>query len=155
MQNFVMVPAMPSQVMVAALKQELLSLGRPAEALAAAIKAGALEQIDTLEITFQWPRADAMERLLALEPNAGLLKRWQGLKAEPLRKLEIDRSGGAIYECFLFDTDDGAYSVGPVHDDPYAAADWCERNGFAWEVVVGATGDPLVALAAWRAGKCR
>ncbi|MCY1457535.1 hypothetical protein D9M71_748390 [compost metagenome] len=97
-------------------------------------------------------RADALERLLALEPNADLLKRWQGLKAEPLRKLEIEHTDGLGYWAWLTDTDGNLMHVGETFDHPYAAADWCERNGFAWEVV-GATGDPLAALAAWRAGK--
>jgi hypothetical protein len=100
-------------------------------------------------------RADALERLLALEPNADLLKRWQGLKAEPLRKLEIEHDGhGGGYQAWFTDADGNLHEFGDPFDHPYAAVDWCERNGFAWEVI-GATGDPLVALAAWRAEQCR
>lgn len=96
--------------------------------------------------------ADALERLLALEPNADNLKRWQELKAEPLRKLEIEHVDNSFYWAWMTDADGNLHQVGPQLDHPYELADWCERNGFAWEVI-GATGDPLVELAAWRAGK--
>lgn len=114
----------------------------------------ATEYCNTPLYTAQTLAADALERLLALEPNAENLKRWQALQSEPRRKLEIEDRCLGGFEPWLCDANGGYFSVGPVFDSPYAVADWCEHNGFAWEVI-GLVGDPLVELAAWRAGNSR
>lgn len=68
---------------------------------------------------------------------------------EPKRKLEIEGSPSVGYDAWMTDTDGDLHTI-VTYAHPYAAADWCERNGFAWEVI-GAVGDPVAALAAWRA----
>lgn len=134
-----------------------VSIGNKAiiEAAARALSSGAPlpTTINVTELTFSQPvlAADALERLLALEPNAENLKRWQALQSEPRRKLEIEEGLGGAYDAWLTDSDGNLHTIA-AYAHPMATADWCERNGFAWEVI-GLKGDPLVALARWRAGK--
>ena len=67
---------------------------------------------------------------------------------EPKRKLEIEGDRIDGYGAWMTDTDGNLHTV-VTFSHPYEVADWCERNGFAWEVV-GAD-DPVAGLAAWRA----
>ena len=74
----------------------------------------------------------------------------KGLVAS-LHKLSIESDDREGFRTWLTDRDGGLLQVGDAFDHPYAAADWCERNGFAWEVI-GAE-DPVAGLAAWRAAQ--
>lgn len=128
--NVVMLNAAPTQAMVDVLKRELVTTSRggilrAGVALAAAIAEGALQEVRTLEM------------------------HW----GEPKRKLEIEGSPSDGYGAWFTDTDGNLHTV-VTFDHPFAAADWCERNGFAWEVIgLMEDRDPLVELAAWRAAQ--
>lgn len=67
----------------------------------------------------------------------------------PKRRLEIEGSPSDGYDAWFTDSDGNLNTV-VSFADPRAAADWCERNGFAWEVI-GLEGDPAQWLADWRA----
>lgn len=88
-------------------------------------------------------------RVLTVDPIAPVAgPAWTPLY--PARKLEIEEFDGR-YWIWMDCTGDDRYTFGPRLDHPFAAADWCERNGFAWEVA-GST-DPLAELAKWRAAQ--
>lgn len=74
------------------------------------------------------------------------LSEWLG---EPKRRLEIEGSPSDGYDAWFTDSDGNLHTV-VSFAHPMAAADWCERNGFAWEVI-GLEGDPAQWLADWRA----
>ena len=74
---------------------------------------------------------------------AGQLKR---------RVLLIEGSPSDLYKAWLTDTDGNIYPVGDPYLNPWAVADWCDRNGFAFEVCGLLDGvDPTEELAKWRA----
>lgn len=68
-----------------------------------------------------------------------------------LHKLSIESDDREGFRTWFTDKDGGLLQVGDAFDHPYAAADWCERNRFAWEVI-GAE-DPVARLAEWRAAQ--
>lgn len=104
--------------------------------------------------------ADATARVqhLAADPFEQLRQAIQkGLSAgikelvASLHKLNIESDDREGFRTWFTDKDGGLLQVGDPFDHPYAAADWCERNGFAWEVI-GAD-DPVAGMAAWRAAQ--
>lgn len=80
---------------------------------------------------------------------------WEAGRGVPKLKLDIEGSPSDGYSVYWTNDADGEHpNFGDRHDHPFAAADWCERNGFAWEVLHLAEGtDPLAELAAWRAAQ--
>lgn len=98
------------------------------------------DAIERQQLDHSWLKADAKNQ-------------HDYIKGEPLylaRLLKIELDDKAGYAVSLTDSDGDMRQLGDHFDHPYAAVDWCERNGFAWEVI-GAVGDPVAALAAWRA----
>lgn len=67
----------------------------------------------------------------------------------PRQKLDIEGSPSDGYDAWFTDSDGNLNTV-VSFANPMATADWCERNGFAWEVI-GLEGDPAQWLADWRA----
>jgi hypothetical protein len=70
------------------------------------------------------------------------------------RVLQIEGTVDSMYTSWLIDSLGESVQVGGAYTTPWEAADWCERNGFAWEVVGLADDvDPVAVLKGWRAAR--
>lgn len=73
----------------------------------------------------------------------------------PRQKLGVkELCPGSGYYAWFTDDYGNPFQIGDGQQsaDPFEVADWCERNGFAWEVI-GLEGDPAQRLADWRAAQ--
>lgn len=71
----------------------------------------------------------------------------------PRQKLTVkELCPGSGYYAWFTDDYGNPFQIGDGQPsaNPGEVADWCERNGFAWEVI-GLEGDPAQWLAHWRA----
>lgn len=68
----------------------------------------------------------------------------------PRQKLEIEGRPSDGYDAWFTDSDGNLCTV-VTFAHPFATADWCERNGFAWEIIGAVPEDVDSGLAEWRA----